>query len=208
MRLDAKKVCPACKSDTYRRVKKKWWMSIIPKAKYYQCNQCYKHFMAVYEVSSIIERRKHPRYTCDGDTPAQIRINQTEAVIQDIGSHGLCFLSQAPEWDACEKVYLELSAPVLSQNIACRFKIISKKPFLHPDHPDGMIHRVCGKYIGLNARQKNQVRMLLKGLMASDHIRLESRHEKHTYRQHPSDMNHRIEDRHPHRLNINPAVQG
>jgi len=61
-KLAFSKRCPYCKSDSYDRAYRKFWMRIIPKSKYYICNNCFRNFLAMFGISDVFEQRRHIHY--------------------------------------------------------------------------------------------------------------------------------------------------
>ena len=61
-KLVFKKRCPYCKSISFGRIHRKFWMRLIPTIKSYHCNNCTRNFITVFEISDIFERRACQRF--------------------------------------------------------------------------------------------------------------------------------------------------
>ncbi|MGR3293646.1 MAG: hypothetical protein ACUZ9M_06490 [Candidatus Scalindua sp.] len=86
------KRCPYCKSNSYDRAYRKFWMRIIPKTKYYVCNKCFRNFMAIFGISDVYEQRKYRHYKVEDYVFVNLPPALSEAFpVVDISRGGLSF---------------------------------------------------------------------------------------------------------------------
>ncbi len=48
-----KRQCPYCKSFLLERKHRKTWMRLIPKTRYYLCNNCLRNFIVICKIYSV-----------------------------------------------------------------------------------------------------------------------------------------------------------
>ncbi len=63
-----KKICNKCGEAALTRIKRNWWMRLIPSCKHYRCNGCGIHFLSFYErVTFQITSPKPKKDEADGN---------------------------------------------------------------------------------------------------------------------------------------------
>ncbi|MBC8555743.1 MAG: hypothetical protein H8D23_39525 [Candidatus Brocadiales bacterium] len=91
-KLAFNKRCPYCKSNSFDRDYRKFWMRIIPKTKHYVCNKCFRHFIAMFGISDVCEPRKHRHYKVRDNVLVNLSPDLSEAFpVVDISKGGLSF---------------------------------------------------------------------------------------------------------------------
>ncbi len=91
-KLAFNKRCPYCKSKSYGRASRKFWMRMIPKTKYYVCLKCSRNFMAMFGISDIFEQRKYRHYEAQDNVSVNIYPDSSETFpVVNISRGGLSF---------------------------------------------------------------------------------------------------------------------
>ncbi len=91
-KLAFEKRCPYCKSEAFDRVRRKFWMRMIPKTKYYDCQKCFRKFMALFGISDVFERRKYRHYKAQDNVLVNLYPDLSEAFpVVNISRGGLSF---------------------------------------------------------------------------------------------------------------------
>lgn len=162
MKLDIRKNCPDCKSNAYRRIKRKWWMKFFPGIKYYHCGQCYKRFITFFDVSSVFEHRKHHRYCPGRDCSIQLMINDLKSgQLVDISRNGLCFLCP-DDFGYSNKFQVRIQTPDLCESINIHAKTVSLETVPFSPESQEMKNKISAKFIAFPRGQKELLNTFIR----------------------------------------------
>lgn len=181
MKLDIQKACPECKSNSCRRIRRKLWMTCLPKIKHYECCRCYKKFVTFCDISTLFEHRKYPRYYLDANTSLEVTINHQErAQLVDISQSGLSFL--CPDGvDNTKKMVVDIHLSDLPEPINIKIKAVSKVPIAILDGCYNVKNKISGKFVGVSRRQKEILIDLIKRLQSDGATQLSVNNPSHDY---------------------------
>ena len=156
-KLAFSKRCPYCKSSSFGRTHRKFWMHIIPKTKYYVCDKCFRHFIAMFGISDILDRRKYRHYKAQDNVLVNLYPDLSEAFpVVDISRRGLSFRYTTDKEQPTITKELEILLSVKGISVKTPFFIIMMGCELGNELSGSDIGtRVCrGKFINLTRKHK------------------------------------------------------
>ncbi len=125
------KSCPTCKCRHLQRLRRSWWMRLIPWAKNYSCVKCFSQFMAINKFGrclfwllacgdleylttmnrkNFIEKRKRDRFKIRGGAFASIKSEYDDKIgpIQDISIDGFATRYIGKEGQICGPLEVDI----------------------------------------------------------------------------------------------------
>ncbi len=165
-KLAFNKRCPYCKSNSFDRAYRKFWMRIIPKTKFYICNKCFRNFMAVFGISDVYENRKYRHYKVQDNVLVNLSQDLSEAFhVMNISRGGLAFWYTADREQPAIMKGIEISHSVKGIRLEIPSMIILDREFDNKLSDSDRRTRICrGKFTNLTRKHKVLLRDIIPEL--------------------------------------------